>query len=421
MTRFCLPTVLLFLLLSARPAGAQDVPETLTVFLDCDRACDFDYIRRNIPYVNYVRDRVGADIHLLVTTEGTGGGGRNYQMQFIGQGPFTELTETLNVSTRSTDTENERRAGYTRLIEQGLFRFLLRTGMADRLDVIVEESGDDEAEALSPEADPWNFWVFNVGVDGSYEAESSQEEYEIETDVSANRVTEEWKMEFYGGLDFSEANFEVDEGTITNRQRNGRMFGTVVNSVTEHWSAGFTTFSNTSTRNNTDFSTSISPTIEYNVYPYSESSTRAIVFRYEVNFRHYNYDELTIFEKTEESVVQHQLSVRADFEQPWGSARVSLNGEQFLTDYSDTMFDLYNVRLRGFLFFRLIRGLTFDVGGEISSINDQIYLPAEDASDTDVLLGRRSLPTDFEYDISLGFSYRFGSIFNNVVNPRFDN
>ncbi|NNF04382.1 MAG: hypothetical protein HKN17_07945 [Rhodothermales bacterium] len=367
-----------------------------------------------------MRDRVGADIHLLVTTERTGGGGRSYQMQFIGQGTFADLTETLTYASSSTDTENERRAGYTRLIEQGLFRFLLRTRLADRLDVIVEENGDEDEEPRAPEDDPWNFWVFNVGVDGSYEAESSRDRYEIETDLSANRVTEEWKIQFFGGMEFSEANFDVDEGTITNRQRNGRIFGTVVNSLSDHWSAGFTTFSNTSTRSNTDFSASISPTVEYNVFPYSESSTRAILFRYEMNFRYFDYDELTIFEKTEEQVIQHQLSVRADFEQPWGSARVRLTGEQFITDYSDTMFDLYNVRLSGFLYFRLLRGLTLDVGGEISSINDQIFLPAEDASDTDVLLGRRSLPTDFEYDISMGFSYRFGSIFNNVVNPRFD-
>ena len=49
-------------LLAASPSLAQDEPDSLaaqqalTVFLDCDR-CDDDYIRREITFVNYVRDR----------------------------------------------------------------------------------------------------------------------------------------------------------------------------------------------------------------------------------------------------------------------------------------------------------------------------------------------------------------------------
>jgi hypothetical protein len=32
---------------------------------------------------------------------------------------------------------------------------------------------------------------------------------------------------------------------------------------------------------------------------------------------------------------------------------------------------------------------------------------------------RGQLATGYEYEVSMGFSYRFGSIFNNVVNSRF--
>ncbi len=53
------------------------------VFIDCWR-CDRDYIRTEITYVNYVRDRKDADIHLLVTDQGTGSGGREYTLAFIG-------------------------------------------------------------------------------------------------------------------------------------------------------------------------------------------------------------------------------------------------------------------------------------------------------------------------------------------------
>ena len=42
-----------------------------------------------------------------------------------------------------------------------------------------------------------------------------------------------------------------------------------------------------------------------------------------------------------------------------------------------------------------------------------------DASLDEVLLRRTELATDFEYSMSLGLSYTFGSVYSNVVNPRF--
>jgi hypothetical protein len=35
-----------------------------------------------------------------------------------------------------------------------------------------------------------------------------------------------------------------------------------------------------------------------------------------------------------------------------------------------------------------------------------------------VLVSRRQLETSYRYRVSVGGSYRFGSRFNNVVNPR---
>lgn len=36
-----------------------------------------------------------------------------------------------------------------------------------------------------------------------------------------------------------------------------------------------------------------------------------------------------------------------------------------------------------------------------------------------MLRRRQALATDYEYELSIGISYTFGSIFNNIVNPRF--
>ena len=50
---------------------------------------------------------------------------------------------------------------------------------------------------------------------------------------------------------------------------------------------------------------------------------------------------------------------------------------------------------------------------------DQINLPKGDADLEEVLLRRRQLETNYEASVSFGFRYRFGSVLNNVVNPRF--
>jgi hypothetical protein len=69
---------------------------------------------------------------------------------------------------------------------------------------------------------------------------------------------------------------------------------------------------------------------------------------------------------------------------------------------------------------RIFKGFTFNIYGSISLIHDQISLPREGASLEDVLLNRKALETTYSYYTSIGFTYTFGSIYNNVVNPRFN-
>ena len=54
-----------------------------------------------------------------------------------------------------------------------------------------------------------------------------------------------------------------------------------------------------------------------------------------------------------------------------------------------------------------------------SWVTDQIYISAGGATDEEILLNLRTRVSDFNYGVSFGFSYRFGSIYNNVVNNRF--
>jgi hypothetical protein len=71
--------------------------------------------------------------------------------------------------------------------------------------------------------------------------------------------------------------------------------------------------------------------------------------------------------------------------------------------------------------FRILKGLSLTVDAEYERIRDQLNLPREDATLEEILLRRQELATDYKYQISIGFSYTFGSIYSNVVNPRFGN
>jgi hypothetical protein len=63
--------------------------------------------------------------------------------------------------------------------------------------------------------------------------------------------------------------------------------------------------------------------------------------------------------------------------------------------------------------------LQFGVGGNFEFIRDQISLPKSGASRDDVLTRRRLIASNFSYFMGVGFSYRFGSIYNSQVNPTF--
>ena len=54
-----------------------------------------------------------------------------------------------------------------------------------------------------------------------------------------------------------------------------------------------------------------------------------------------------------------------------------------------------------------------------SRIHDQLSLPRRGATPEEILLRQRRLASSYEYELSLGMTYSFGSIFSSIVNPRF--
>jgi hypothetical protein len=399
--------------LAQEPAPAPQ-GDALRLFLDCPTyVCDLDFMRTEITFVNYVRDRRDALVYVLVSTQETGAGGTEYTLTFIGQGTLAGRTDTLRYSSRAAEPGDATRRGFARVLKLGLMRYVAGTPIADHLDVTF--TAPAASAAPRQQHDPWNYWVFNIGARGFFNGESQQGQRSINGNVSANRTTEQFKVRLSLSANNNHSRYELDSvTTYISDSHSYYASGSLVWSLGPHWSVGADASTSASTYNNYDLNAGLSPGIEFNVFPYAESTRRQLTFKYSAGLQFANYTDTTIFGKTRETLGRHQLEVSLDFKQPWGEAGISLSGSQYFHDLSKV-----NAGIFGSVSVNIIRGLRFNVGGSYNIVRDQLALPAGGATPQEILVRRRQLATSYNYFMSVGLSYTFGSIYNNVVNPRF--
>lgn len=403
------------------PALAAQVSQessAIRVFLDCQTRCDGEFVRQQIRFVSWVRDRTDADVHLLITSQRSGSGLR-YDLSFIGRGRFAGDDVTLGYNSSDTDTTAERRESGSRVIGLGLARYVSQTQDADRLTIQYDEpvgglNGVQTGESAL--VDPWNFWVFRIAANGGFSGESQQSATELSGSVSANRTTEALKVRLGVSAWYEENSFDLEEESYSSIARFSDASAYVAVSIREHMATGARFDLWSSTFSNIDLAGRAAWAFEYNVFPYSESTRRELTILYQIGLAHFRYQELTIYEKLEETLPDHALIAALDLKEPWGDARASVTGSQFLHDPG-----LYRVSARGGVEIRVFRGLSVDLSGQYDAVRDQISLRLEGASPEEVLLFRQELATDYRFRMRVGLTYRFGSIFNNVVNPRLDN
>jgi hypothetical protein len=385
----------------------KDAPK---VFVDCDH-CDIDYIRNEIDFVNYVWDRKEADVHILITTQATGGGGREYTLAFIGQNESQKLQNTLKYFSNSTETDDETRKGLVQTMKLGLAPYVAQTPLGKILIV-------DMAQKSTPTAveDKWDFWVFNLGIFSRLNGESQRRSIFLSGNISANRVTPQSKLRMGLDLDYDGESYELDEERYRSTSKRGDFDGLYVKSINDHWSAGGWVSVAQSTYNNIQFSYTVHPAIEYNFFPYSECTRRQFRVLYKIGYNFFNYFEETIHDKTSDRLWNQALSLEMEFNEPWGTAEVGLEGSHYFHDFSKN-----RLNFDAEVTVRIVKGLSFDVEANYSIIHDQLSLAKGDATLEEILLERRELASEYNYRFEIGLDYSFGSIFSNVVNPRFGN
>jgi len=403
-------------------AYAQESPETdelrsvaPNIFLDCERRiCDMNYIRTEITFVNYVRDRQSADVHVLITRQQTGSGGNEYTMSFIGRGKYSGKDSTLKYFSKPTDTPDLVRKGMVNTLKQGLIPYVVDTPLAEYISVSYAQTSQARPSQVK---DKWNYWVFSLGLRGNLDFEDLSKRYNYSLSLSANRTTEDIKFRFWANNYYNYKKYEIDESEeIISKSDRKTIFTQLIKSLGDHWSAGISLNFYSSTYDNAELFSAIGPAVEFNVFPYSQSTRRELRIQYRLDFSRRIYYEKTIFDKSKENLLNQSIQAILEIKEPWGSLGFELAGSNYFHDFSKN-----NLRFEAGMSLRVFKGLDFNIGGEYSRVRDQLALPRQEASKEDILLELKRLATNYDLSLSMGFSYRFGSIYSNVVNPRFGN
>jgi hypothetical protein len=381
--------------------------------LDCNGpSCDRDHFRREIAWVNWARDRNDADVHLLITMQQTGGNGWRYTLDFIGLRRFEGVDKSLTHTTNANDTSAEVRDELTQTMALGLVQYAENTAVAPSLEIRYRPPGPGTPAEIE-ESDPWNLWMFRVSMNGSVQAEAQQSNYSIRGSGSADRVTEDFKINLDLSGDYEHERYETTEDTVTSVTEDYTANLLAVWSLGEKWSVGGKVNANRSTRQNRDLAVSAGPAVEFNFFPYSESTRRSVTLRYAVEVVRFDYQEITVENKLDEVLPRHSLTLSSAIQQPWGDINGTIEAIQYLHALKT-----HRINVSGRIEYRIFRGLNLTLGGDFSRIKDQFYLSAEGLDDEDILLERLDRETNYSYELRAGFSFVFGSKFANIVNPR---
>ena len=383
------------------------------VFIDC-RSCDMNYTRQEIPYVNYVRDVKEAQVYILVTNQNAGSGGMQYTYTFEGLQDFENMNDTLVYTSNPDETTAVVREKRTNLLKMGLMRYVARTPVFSEVKITgVTTPGRAEQKPV----DNWNNWVFQLSTVPRYNGDATYKTFTMMNGIEISKITPDIKIEIGIDQSFTNTKYIYSNGTtrLVHKSSSG-MNNLIVKSLNNHWSVGAKINLGAETFSNYKFKSEFMPAVEWDLFPYSESTHRQMRFLYSVGYAYNNYIDTTIFNQTEEGLFKHELNIAYQVQEKWGSINLSLSGSNYFQDFTKNRVEFStNFRIR------VVKGLSLNVTGSVAHINDQLNIKKGTISEADRLLRLSEQATTYSLSGSIGITYTFGSIYNNVVNPRFGN
>lgn len=414
--------VLGLLLLSLQTGFAQESAKNtrLRVFIDCQAWCDLNFIRSEINIVDFLLDRKAVDVHVLYTRRTTGSGGRQGQLIFYGQNRFASSIDSLWFYTEPNATEFEIRNQLVKYLQLGLAAFIAKTASAEHVQVFTKsESGPVEEKIKVENPDPWNNWVLRFGGNGNFRVDKVYKQYRLNGHINASRITEVLKtvFSFNSGKDFSEYTV-VDSTSVSVTKINNEDFSAyhlLVKSLNRHWSYGYETSFSRNTFTNIKSRLYLSPAIEFSFFPYEMVNNKFLTLRTGPELRDNHYYDSTLYDKTQELLFGQKSELSLSLNQKWGAVN---SGVVYRNYFHDS--DFYYVSMNAGVDVRVTGGLSVNVSLYGSLVHDQLNLKKGEATKEEVLTRVRQLGSTYNFSTWFGLNYRFGSKYNNFVNPRFN-
>ena len=297
------------------------------------------------------------------------------------------------------------------MLKMGLMPYVAKTPLFS--EVLIDPTERVEQQVVE---DRWNNWVFELQAEPDFEGEESLKELSLRSSVSATKINHDWKLEIEFDHRYTRTKYTYEDTLYTNYKSFQGLDVLAVKSIGEHWSAGLRANQLTSSFNNIRLGLEVLPSVEYNIFPYSKSTHRQLRFLYGAGSSYRLYNDTTIYDQIEELLWKQQLQIAYQVQEKWGSINVSLEGSNFFHDFTKN-----RLELSGFINIRILKGLSLRVFGGVARINDQLSLVRGEATEAEILLQLQELATSYNIEGRIGITYTFGSIYNNIVNPRFGN
>jgi len=407
-----------FLLLSpfvfkAQPADTIQRNDAPKVFLVCEY-CDQNYYKNEITFLNFVRDRRLADIVILLRTINTGNGGTEFTLEFSGENNFKDITTTEKFNAIPNQSNGEIREGIRDAIKKGVLPYLLKSNLASKINYSI--TGLENTANADQVKDKWNLWLFSISGNLSGSGQAYSKQFDMFSNFNTNRTSQ--KNRFETGF-FQYGNFQKytvnDSTSISAFVNNIGAYSFDAITLGKHAAVGYFATYFASTVQNLKNSTSLYPSIEYNVFPYDDATKRRLTLNYRIGARYVDFFTPTYLDKLYEWYFLHSLVVSYRQVEKWGSLNCDIGSFQYFHKQK-----FYRVNISPNVSLNVAKGLNINLGGNFSVVNDQYFLRKEEVSQEAILLGQAQLKSNFSYFFYSGLSYNFGSIYNNVVNVRFN-
>lgn len=382
----------------------------INVFIDCKTYCDLKYIKTEVAFVNYVNDITDSDLYIMISDFKTAGG-KEYIIDFKGKKRFEGINETLKFNIIETDNISTIREKMVDTIKLGIIRYIYNTDLARHIKITYNPF----ATKPTLTDDKWKNWLFKTSLSAYFSGERSYKSSSIMTSFYANKITKDIKFEVGYSLYHNTQKYLIIDNYVVSSLTSKYIDTMFAKKLNEHNAIGLENSYSQSTYSNIKSQLTNSIRFEHSIFPYSLAHKKILKLEYKISYENSKYDYPTIFGKTKDNLFKQRVKLSGDIKREWGNLDISISFRNYLYDFNKN-----SLNLSLYTSLNLLKGLTININTHYAIIRDQIYLSSKNLSSEDILLKKSQMKTHYNYNLSIGLTYRFGSIYSEVINPIFD-